>query len=82
MNGNQQKTLRQLQQNLQEMVCQLQLVSEKVDSMNGGLQATVGFDAHQTFVCGSCSSRGHVATRLTCTSCGEENWWGWFPQQG
>ena len=42
---------------------------------------TIGMAAHETFTCSSCQTMGQVATRLTCTSCGTENWWGWYPPQ-
>ena len=71
----------QLQQRVQELTAQLQELAAKVDGIISGLQATVGFNAQGTFTCNSCSSRGLVAARLTCTSCGTEDWWGWFPPQ-
>lgn len=67
-------TVRQLQQYVQELSAQLQLVSQN-------LEATIGKAAHETFTCSSCQTIGQVATRLTCTSCGTENWWGWYPPQ-
>ena len=69
-----QDTVRQMQQSLQELAVQLQMV-------NASLQGTVGFAARENFVCNSCAKQGLVAAKLTCTSCGVENWWGWFPPQ-
>ena len=69
------------QQQVQELAAQLQELVAKVDGIIAGLQATVGFNAQGTFSCKSCSSQGLVAARLTCTSCGTEDWWGWFPPQ-
>ena len=69
----------QLQQQVQALTAQLQALTEKVDGIISGLQATVGFNAQGTFTCNSCKSLGLVAARLTCTSCGTEDWWGWFP---
>lgn len=71
----------QLQQQVQELTAQLQELAGKVDGILSGLQATVGFNAQGTFTCNSCSAHGQVATRLTCTACGTEDWWGWFPPQ-
>lgn len=59
----------------------LQELVSKVDGMLVSLQGTVGYGARQTFVCSSCQVNGNVAAKLHCTSCGEENWWGWWPQQ-
>ena len=67
-------SVRQLQQYVQELAAQLQLVSRN-------LEGTIGKAAHETFTCSSCQTIGQVATRLTCTSCGTENWWGWYPPQ-
>ena len=66
------ETVRQLQANLQELTSQLQAIRT-------GLQGTVGYAAHENFVCNTCANPGLVAAKLSCTSCGAENWWGWFP---
>jgi hypothetical protein len=71
----------QMQQQLQTLVDQLQSINGRVESMMDSLQGTVGFGAHQSFVCRSCQSQGNVAARLNCTACGEENLWGWWPPQ-
>jgi hypothetical protein len=65
-------TVGQLQTSLLELTTQLQTIS-------AGLQGTVGYAAHENFVCTTCSSPGLVAAKLNCTSCGSENWWGWYP---
>jgi hypothetical protein len=67
------------QQQLDELVGQVKDLNAKVNSLLNSLQGTVGFGARQSFVCRSCQSKGQVAARLHCTSCGEENWWGWWP---
>ena len=71
----------QMQQQFQALVDQLQAINGRVESLMNGLQGTVGFGAHQSFVCSGCQSQGNVAARLNCTACGEENWWGWWPPQ-
>lgn len=71
----------QLQQQVQELTAQLQELTGKVAGIVSGLEATVGYDAHGVFTCKSCSAHGQVAARLTCTACGTEDWWGWFPPQ-
>ncbi len=65
-------TVRQLQQ-------QLQALNDTMNTVLASLPNTVGFRAHETFVCSECNTQGLVATRLNCTACGKENWWGWFP---
>lgn len=57
----------------------LQAVNSKVDSIIEDLQSTVGYRMRAKFVCDSCGSQGHVASRFTCTSCLKEDLWGWFP---
>lgn len=69
----------QMKEELRTLASQIQAVNSKVDSIIASLQGTVGFGARESFVCRSCQSKGHVAARLNCTSCGEENWWGWWP---
>ncbi len=67
--------------NIPGILAQLQQLSATVESMMTGMQATMGYNAHQTFVCSSCQSQGNVSAKLNCTSCGEENLWGWWPPQ-
>ena len=38
-------------------------------------------DVRNNFHCGHCKTHGNVAMYLKCTSCGEEQWVGWWPQQ-
>jgi len=73
------QSFQQLSQQIQQLFGDLQAMNSKVDGVTETLQATVGFGVRSVFVCKSCEAQGHVATRLTCTSCGTEEWWGWFP---
>ena len=73
--------VRQIRQDMQNMANQVQLVSSKVDGILANLKATIGYRAQKTFTCSSCKTSGNVATRVRCTQCGEENWWGWWPQK-
>jgi len=34
----------------------------------------------QRFEC-ECGASGYVAVCISCTKCGKEAWWGWFPEQ-
>lgn len=65
----------------QGLLAQIQDLAAKVESIMTGMQGTVGYAAHQNFVCRSCQQQGNVAAKLNCTSCGEENMWGWWPPQ-
>ncbi len=71
----------QLRSEFQAWVGQLQTTNSTVEILMASLQATVGYGAHESFICGSFQSQGNVAAKLTCTACGEENWWGWWPTQ-
>ena len=71
----------QLRSEFQAWVGQLQTITSTVESMMGSLQGTVGYGAHESFICSSCQSQGNVAAKLNCTACGEDNWWGWWPPQ-
>ena len=73
------QNFQQLSQQVQQLFGDLQAINSKVDGVTETLQATVGFGVRSVFACKSCEAQGHVATRLTCTSCGTEEWWGWFP---
>ena len=73
--------IRQSRQDMQNMANQVQLVSSKVDGILTNLKATIGYRAQKTFTCGSCKANGNVAARVRCTQCGQENWWGWWPQK-
>jgi hypothetical protein len=37
---------------------------------------------HDQFLCVNCHSEKLVAIHVKCTSCGMENWMGWFPDSG
>ncbi len=71
----------QLRSEFQAWVGQLQTTTSTVEILMASLQGTVGYGAHESFVCSSCQSLGNVAAKLNCTACGEENWWGWWPPQ-
>ncbi len=73
------QNFQQLSQQIQQLFGDLQAINSKVDGVTETLQATVGFGVRSVFACKSCEAQGHVATRLTCSSCGTEEWWGWFP---
>ena len=61
---------------------QSQLVGSKVEGILTNLKATLGYRAQKTFTCSSCQANGQVAAKVQCTSCGDENWWGWWSQEG
>lgn len=66
---------------IQRLLSRIDDLTSRVEILTAGLQGTVGYRAHQTFVCRKCRQQGNVAAKLNCTSCGEENLWGWWPSQ-
>ena len=66
---------------IQRLLSRIDDLTSRVEILTTGLQGTVGYRAHQTFVCRKCRQQGNVAAKLNCTSCGEENLWGWWPSQ-
>jgi len=60
---------------------QVRKLSAELSTITEYLQGTIGYGARQSFQCGSCGSQGLVGTRISCTHCGQETWWGWFPQR-
>lgn len=71
--------VRLIHEEMQRMTGQVQLVGNRVEGILSNLKATLGYRAHNIYVCGSCHSKGEVSARVKCTHCGQENWWGWWP---
>lgn len=70
----------QLRQVLQAVAGQVQALGGAVDSISKNLQATPVYGLRHSFTCRSCRSTGVVTVRVRCTRCGQESWWGWYPQ--
>ena len=68
-----------MQQDFQAVMQRLETLTGQVESILHGLQGTLGHDMRSAFKCRSCDSEESVAARIKCTSCGTENWWGWWP---
>ena len=59
----------------------VQKLSAAVEQLTLQSQASLGFDAQHTFDCPSCGSHGTIAVPVSCTSCGHEAEWGFWPGQ-
>ena len=59
----------------------VQRLSAAVDQLTLQSQASLGFDAQHTFDCPSCGSHGTIAVPVSCTNCGHEAEWGFWPGQ-
>ena len=53
----------QLRAEFQAWVGQLQTITATVESLMASLQGTVGYGAHESFICSSCQSQGNVAAK-------------------
>ena len=74
-------TVQTLLQNYQTLTQHLQSQSTHVQGIADNSKATPGYGLRKSFKCNRCASQGTVASRVKCTSCGNENWWGWFPKK-
>ena len=59
----------------------VQKLSAAVEQLTLQSQASLGFDAQHTFDCPSCGSHGTIPVPVSCTSCGHEAAWGFWPGQ-
>jgi hypothetical protein len=64
--------------NIAAIVKEVKRIGGQVKTISGNLEATPGYNVHNTFVCTSCGSKGKVAVPMRCTECGQEGWKGWF----
>ena len=52
-----------------------------VQALTEQSQASLGFNAKQTFDCPECGSHGTVSVPISCTNCGHETEWGFRAEQ-
>ena len=60
---------------------QITNIARQIEVINEGLRTTPGYNLGKTFTCASCNSNGAIAIKVRCTSCGKENWWGYWPKK-
>ena len=70
--------VREMKQGMREMEKRLQAVAQRVATGGQSHQSAQNPRARQSFVCDHCKARGLMASRVKCTRCGKENWWGWW----
>jgi hypothetical protein len=66
---------------LRNTVAELTSRLNKLESVMLKSQKSFRCDVRNNFNCGKCHSQGKVAMYLKCTSCGEEQWVGWWPHR-
>jgi len=60
---------------------QINNVAKQIEVLTEGLRTTPDYNLGKTFNCASCNSNGTIAIKVRCTSCGKENWWGYWPKK-
>jgi hypothetical protein len=60
---------------------QINNVARQIESVTEGLRTTPDYNLGKIFSCASCNSNGTIAIKVMCTSCGKENWWGYWPKK-
>jgi chromosome segregation ATPase len=72
--------VRSLSEQLKTATDRTQDMGGHIETISANLASTAGYSAQRTFQCGACGSSGLVGYTLKCTSCGDENGYGWWPQ--
>ena len=62
------------------IIQQVNTINKQIEHLSESLRSTPDFKLGKIFNC-SCGSTGTVALNIKCTTCGKENWWGYWPQK-
>lgn len=65
----------------QELLHRVNQLSEEYKKLSVNLKGTPGYGVRHSFTCEKCNDQGHVAQMFRCTSCGQEKWYGWWPNK-
>jgi hypothetical protein len=61
-------------------------LKNRIDQISAALEAGEAnksdYGLLEAFRCSHCHTKGNVAIYIKCTSCGKENWMGWWPEKG
>ncbi len=77
--GQVQAEAQRLAQYYEAIAAQIQELTEALTAIITNLLATPGYGAHNVYECPDCGAVGTVVIPLTCTSCGEASYAGWWP---
>jgi len=66
--------LRSVTERLDEMEKQVSIMARKSSD-------TMGYAMRGKFHCKSCGEHGYVVSTIRCSRCGDESWWGWWPEE-
>jgi hypothetical protein len=86
------QTITQLEERVKELEAvkkllpdSIEILKTRIDKISGILkmiqQKQPDSAFLKNFVCSKCRSKGLVAIYVKCTSCGKENWMGWWPDE-
>jgi len=67
-------------QELQSRVEVLETIVAELCDIENRLDGTPALGLKHRFNC-SCGASGLVAVRIKCTKCGQETYWGWWPEK-
>ena len=56
-------------------------LESRLDDMEDKVSDDPLSGARYQITCKECGSKGWIATRIKCTKCGRETYWGWFPKE-
>jgi hypothetical protein len=70
-----------LKQNIEQLTATGQSVSAALQQLTEHSQCSLGFAAKQTFDCPECQRHGTISVPISCTFCGYESEWGFYPEQ-
>ena len=73
--------LAEIRQTLEQLTATVQGLGAAVHQLTEHSQGSLGFAAKQTFDCPECHSHGTISVPISCTSCGFESEWGFFPEE-
>jgi DNA repair exonuclease SbcCD ATPase subunit len=59
----------------------VQKLNDELKKIAHNLKGTPGYGIKHSFDCEKCSDHGHVAVMFRCTRCGQERWYGWWPEK-
>jgi len=59
---------------------EIKKIREEIEKIKKMVESDPLSNLRNEFVCDSCGEKGYVAANIKCTKCGEESWWGWWPE--
>ena len=73
--------LTEIKRAIEQLTTSIQTLWSSLQQLTEQSQGSLGFAAKQTFDCPECGSHGTISVPVSCTSCGYESEWGFYPEQ-